>query len=1146
MGKTIKRNILFTLLSLIVMTTHAFTIQKLKTEYMTTPLGIDVQQPRFSWQMGDSIQGASQTAYQITVTSEYGHNMWNSGKIPATHSVGIRYQGSALQPMTRYKWTVSVWNGTNEQQQASSWFETGLMSTTDKDTAWGGAQWIGANDENGYIFYSQYLPVFRIDYKVQLDRLTKTTEAGFIYGGNDERLMDRNKNLFGLANEKDQSYVKVVFNIAPLFHGDSAQIDVYRVGYTQRDRADTPFASAKIPTSLINKDNCYHAHNVMIASVSGRTYIWVDQWKYLIVKDLQLNPSDHAAFPVVGDVGFYVPKGKKALFGTANIHNFRQPWHTISILADNLTVNGPTALFTPHENGAPLLRTEFSITGKSIAKARLYATARGAYEMMVNGHRVSDDYLNPGLTQYNKTLFYQTFDVTKILKEGNNALGAILNEGWWSGALTYKPDSWNFFGDRQALLAELVINYTDGTQQRIVTRPSTWRYTTDGPVRMGSLFQGEVYDATRESLTNGWTQAGYNANGWHPAVKVSLDEIMSKAQTNAFPTPDDYSKFTLTAQIGQPVRQFATLTAQSMTEPRQGVYVYDMAQNMAGVPEITFHGLTPGTKVLLRFAEMKYPDLPTYKGNAGMVMTENMRDAMEQDIYIAKGGTETFHPRYTYHGYRYVEVTGIPTPLPVSDVKGIVLSSVDQLASDLSTNDPDVNRLYKNIQWSTLANVFSVPTDCPQRNERMGWSGDLSVFAPSMTYLFNGAEFLRRHLRALRDTQLSNGDFSPIAPIGGNFGGPLWASVGIVVPWQSYQQYGDIDALREHYTAMKQFINLYTTQFIDSRTGAFHDTDPNALGDWLGFEQKKNDNNLLYDAYLVHELDIMQKTATVLGKNDDAQRYAFLKKQRTDFINTHYVNQQTGEMKGNTQTSYALPLAFGIIDPSVRAKTITDFLNLLSHPAKGDDGSVYPPYSLMTGFIGTAWISNALSECGHSDAAYRMLENRQFPSWLYPVKQGATTIWERLNSYTIKNGFGNNNSMNSFNHYAFGSVAAWLMQHSLGIKHDELAPAFKHFYLEPEPDPNGGITEAQGHYDSMYGRINSCWHQQGNHLIYRCTVPANTSATVRLPITLDNKGRVNEKVMVNGKKLKKKCISVVNGKLQMEIPSGDYHFEIGL
>ena len=1169
-----KKVILSALFLLVIQVANAFTLHALRVEYEENPIGIDATSPRFSWQMRDTKRGARQTAYQLWVTNPAGKQVWNSGKVMSNTSLNIRYAGEKLHPTTRYQWTIAVWNEANEVQKASAYFETGLMTTSDSDAKWGGAQWIGASTADAYTFFSQYLPVFSMDVSLMLDQETHTQEAGFFYGANDIRLLNANKNILGVANKPNESYIKVVLNTRPLDQHDSARIEIYRVGYTRNDRASVPFATAKVPTSVINQANRYAPHSIQLLSMHGTTQVYVDDAAEKVIADLNLNPmgkgGDYISFPCVGDVGLYVEEGKRAHFGVANIRNYRSPNNVIATFANDTTIVASTPFTTPCEHGAPLLRTCFALNDKPIAHARLYISARGIYDCYVNGTLLSRDYFNPGCTQYNKTLFYQTYDITPLLTKGQNALGIMLNEGWWSGASTFAGENWNFYGDRQSVLAQAIITYADGTTTRVVSSPDTWQYTTDGPVRLGSFFQGEVYNALQEAAVQGWSTAAFDDHAWRNAVQIPLEGTISHAQPSGFfawPTPDNYADFKLMAQVGKPVRHFTTLQSQRVDQPRPGVFVYDMGQNMAGVPRITFQGLAPGTKVYMRYAEVTYPNLPEYQANVGMVMMENQRGAMEQDIYIAKGGTETFSPRATYHGYRYVEITGIPAPLPTHQVEGWVLSTVDSIASGYKTNHELLNRFFKNVTWSTLANVLSIPTDCPQRNERMGWSGDLSVFSPAMSYLFNGANFFKRHLIALRDTQLDNGNFSAIAPVGGGFGGPLWASVGIIMPWQTYLQYADKEALAAHYPAMQRFIHLQTTKYIDAKQGFYNFTDGIGLGDWLGFEVNKNDNSLLFDCYLVHELDIMARAAKALGHANDAQRYAQMRDKRIQFINHHYINRATGRTEGSglgeekpnpfggmdgpkrkgvaidAQTSYALPLVFHIVSPDVRHRFVDAFLQTVRRESMGDDGKTYPSHALMTGFIGTAWLNQALSECGHSEEAYKMLLNTRFPSWLYPVIQGATTIWERLNSYTKENGFGGNNSMNSFNHYAFGSVTNWLMQHSLGIARDETTPGFQHFILQPTPDPTGTLTHAEGFYDSMYGRIESQWEQTTHETHYHFVVPANTSATLWLS-TAGGKA-----IYLDGKQVDKTTKGVVLGsairdRQSLNLPAGSYDFVV--
>lgn len=1137
-------------------------LDRLTTEYTNTPMGIDVTVPRFSWQMKTSgdVRGDKQKAYQIKVVNEQNEEMWNSGRVESDVSLTVNYAGKPLQPTSRYRWTVTVWNQDDIKLMSSSWFETGLMSSDNAYANWSGAKWIGGDDDSR-TFYSHYLPVFKMNCSIQLDKKSKTTRAAFIYGANDERLMDSNKNLYHLANKQNESYIKVELDISPLLNGKEATLNVYRFGYKPTDKEDSVFKSIPIPLTLINKENRYAQHTVSLSSNLGYTQFYIDNNEKEI-GNMDLNPlgrgGDFIAFPMVGDVGYSVSKGCSATFSKLEIVNFRSPSNTIVTVQDkDLSVTGGKtgyiSILTPKGNGAPMLRTVFETLPKAIQKARLYITSRGIYDAYVNGKAVTNDYLDPGLTQYNKTHMYQTFDVTDYIHSGNNAIGAVMSEGWWSGGMTFTGENWNFFGDRQSLLAKLVVTYRDGTETTVVTNPATWQCFTNGPVAYGSLFQGEVYDATKDALVEGWATPSYDASAWKPACEVALKGNISTIGNYKMPKVDDYSNFTLTGQFGRTIKPIKQLTAQSVEEVRPGVFVYDMGQNMAGVPSINFNGMKPGTKITMRFAEVKYPDLPEYKDNTGMIMLENIRAAMAQDIYIAKGGEETFSPRFTYHGYRFVEITGIDKALPVDDVKGIVISTIHKRMSDYKTSNDKVNKLWNNITWSAYANFMSIPTDCPQRNERLGWAGDISVFSRTATYLGDVPRFLRRYLHSMRDVQSEDGRFPDIAPVGGGFGGMLWGSAGITIPWESYQQYGDKVLLNEHYDAMKRYISYIFDKAIDPKTNLIVQTKSwGDLGDWLGLEDGKNDKSLIWESYFIYDLQLVAKMATALGKTDDAQHYQQLCNDRKTLFRNTYIQPETGRTiysafapnkKGtlvNTQTSYVLPLAFDIVDGENKTLFVRNLIDAMSKDSRTDKGKVCPPYSLMTGFIGTAWISKALSDNGYSSVAYKLLQQTSYPSWLYSVEQGATTIWERVNSYTKADGFGGNNRMNSFNHYSFGAVGAWMFDHSLGIQRDENTPAFKHFILKPEPDVNGTMTYAKGYYDSMYGRIKSSWSISGNEVNYSFSIPANTSATLYLPSTS------LKQVKESGKSCKKskgvKYIDAKDGYVILELQSGNYEF----
>ena len=446
-------------------------------------------------------------------------------------------------------------------------------------------------------------------------------------------------------------------------------------------------------------------------------------------------------------------------------------------------------------------------------------------------------------------------------------------------------------------------------------------------------------------------------------------------------------------------------------------------------------------------------------------------------------------------------------------MQSIVVSSINRFDSHFECSYALVNRLWDNIRWSTLGNFISLPTDCPQRNERMGWSGDINVYARTASFLWDCKEFLRKHLQSMRDIQLENGRFPDVAPIGGGFGGFLWGTAGITIPWEIWLHYGDKQVLVEHYDAMKRYMDYVEQNYIDPTSNLFVQNNQEAkLSDWLGLEDNKNDKSLLFECYYIYDLEIMQNVARLLGKSQDEQRFAQTLKQRKEFFAQTYLEPETfrtiasafmGEQAGkpiDIQGSYVLPLAFDVLEGEAKEKLFNNLVKTIERTNTTDAGVECPPYSLMTGFITTSWISRVLTDNGRADVAYRLLQNEQYPSWLYPVTQGATTIWERLNSYTQTDGFGGNNSMNSFNHYSFGAVGQWLINRCLGIERDEQQPGFKHFYLRPVADPTGQMTYARGHYDSPYGRIESGWERKANGEVeYTFTIPQGTTATVILP-----------------------------------------------
>lgn len=922
------------------------------------------------------------------------------------------------------------------------------------------AEWITVNRDSLPV-YKDYLSVFRLGFRLDCP---EGSSASLFFGKDDPRLMDPNRNVYGLASPTGGSYFRVAVD------GDS--IRLFRSGYSPEDNPSE--ALAVFPADGMR----HHGDSIEIAVNNGHLDVFVNGRKagYRGVNPLG-NGGDYIAFPVLGSVAVEIPDGSKAAVSDITVSNFRDPRNVVARLSPMPEHSSPktqdSRLNVP-ERSMPEFRSVITVDPrKTVRKATANATAMGIYDLYVGGERVNDEYFLPGSTQYNKTHLYHTFDLTDRLKPGDNEIRARLGEGWWSGPSTYMGEYWNFFGDRQAFKADIIVEYTDGSSDRFVTSPGTWEYSIDGPLLVGSFFHGEVYDSRKEDMGGRLPSRPHRA--WSNA------EVLPLAETVA-PLPGGWEGVDLRPTFGDRVLAVDTLTALSMTEPRPGVYVYDMGQNMAALPCLTFDGLKSGQEVTVRHGEVLYPDMPQYAPNAGMVMTENLRAAMCADRYIASGGgREEFSPRHTLHGYRFLELTGLDAPLPLEAVRSVPVSSVHGFKAHFECSDTLLNRLWENVKWSTLSNFISIPTDCPQRNERLGWMGDISVFSPTATKIADVEPLLRQYMQSVRDCQAENGRFPDVAPTGVGFGGLLWGSAGITVPWECYRQYGDTALLAEHYPAMRKYIDYVLRETIDPATGVVvQKRQWGDLGDWLSPEYDRTDKSLLWECYLIYDLEIMRDVASLLGFPEEAERYAGLADERRQFFARTYVDPATqktrwsafdGAKEGqpvDTQSSYALPLAMGIYDtPGFRE----NFVATVERENRADNGTVCPPYSLMTGFIGTAWIMEALSEIGRDDVAYRLLTSTAYPSWLYPVTQGATTIWERLDSYTDKAGFGSNNSMNSFNHYSFGSVADWLLTRCLGFRTGPDGG----MTAAPTPDPTGRIKWARGWIDTPEGRLESSW-----------------------------------------------------------------------
>ena len=701
-------------------------------------------------------------------------------------------------------------------------------------------------------------------------------------------------------------------------------------------------------------------------------------------------------------------------------------------------------------------RNEFSVQ-KKIKSARVYVTSLGLYELYLNGAKVGDQLFTPGWTSFNKRLQYQTYDVTAMIQE-KNALGAILGDGWYRGNIGWQNQR-NYYGEKLALLLQLEINYTDGTSETIVS-DSNWK-TSTGPIVESDIYNGETYDANLE--LGAWANADFNDVNWE---KVS---ILNK--------PKDI----LVAPQGVPVRAVEEIKPiENITTPK-GEMVVDMGQNMVGWVRIKISG-KKGDKVVLKFAEVLDKE--------GNFYTDNLRAAKCTDTYIfAKDGEVVFEPKFTFHGFRFLMLEGLENAPALDDITGVVIYSDMAPTGSFECSEPLINQLQHNIQWGQKGNFLDVPTDCPQRDERLGWTGDAQVFAPTAAYNFDVAAFYTKWMKDVALDQLDNGVVPHVIPdvLKERGGSTAWADAAIIVPWTTYLSYNDKRILEVQYESMKKWVGFMEEQAGDDLLwiGGTH------YGDWLAFATTRSDypgattdKDLIATAYFSYSSGLLGKIATIIGKDADAKKYI----QLSEDIKKAWVNEfvtPSGRVASNTQTAYCLALAFDLLPEDMKLKAaayLADDVKKMKH--------------LTTGFVGTPLLCKTLSDYGYEDLAFMLLNRKQYPSWLYPVTQGATTIWERWDGQKPDGTF-QSVGMNSFNHYAYGAIGEWLYTYVSGIKINEKIPGYKHFILEPHP--GGGLTHAKAEYESMYGKIVSDWALDGNTLQYNVQIPANTTATLILP-----------------------------------------------
>ncbi|MCF6406416.1 glycoside hydrolase family 78 protein [Chitinophaga filiformis] len=749
---------------------------------------------------------------------------------------------------------------------------------------------------------------------------------------------------------------------------------------------------------------------------------------------------------------------------------------------------------------SPLFRKTFQ-TAKKIQSATAYITARGMYEARINGQRVGDAFLTPGWTSYRKRLQYQQYDVTKLLRQGANAIGATLGVGWYSGYLAWE-NSKNHFGSRIGLLFQLNIQYTDGTEEMIVS-DNSWKSSTGG-ILYSEIYNGETIDARKDK--EGWSEPGYDDHSWS-GVQLSADN----------------NKDNLIATINEPVRKHEQFKPVKIFTTPAGEKVMDFGQNLVGWVQVQMKGRA-GDSIVLQHAEVL-----DKKGN---FYTENLRKAKQQNTYIFKGsGTELFEPHFTFQGFRYVKVTGFNGELSPDNFTAFALYSDMPATGEFSCSNQLINQLQHNIQWGQRGNFLDVPTDCPQRDERLGWTGDAQAFFRTAAYNRQVNNFFAKWMKDVAADQRADGSVPFVVPnvLGqGSMGSAGWADVATIIPWGMYLTYADKRSLEQQYPSMKAWVEYIHKQSPqDLWNTGFH------FGDWLFYHPDDDldgraaitDKYLIAQCFYAHSTQLLINAAQVLGKTADVTEYtALLQRIKAAFLK-EYVTPN-GRLVSSSQTAYVLALNFDMLPENLREQAADRLVeNIKSYNNH-----------LTTGFLGTPYLCHVLSRFGHLDMAYTLLLQDTYPSWLYPVKMGATTIWERWNGQKPDHTF-ENAGMNSFNHYAYGAIGDWMYRVTAGIDTKEDAPGYRQIIIRPRP--GGSLTQATGTLQTYYGQIKSSWQLQNGQFVLDVEIPANTTATVYMPV---KSGGV---IMENGKAVsEQKDIRMVSGDKEqgLEIGSGKYHF----
>jgi alpha-L-rhamnosidase len=1077
-------------------------VASLQCDSLTEPLGIDDASPTFSWKLLDATAGARQTAYRIEVFSAgtvggavggpAAPDVWDSGKVRSSAATGITYQGPKLQPSTRYFWQVEVWGKEGKPYPVSSrtWWETGLL-----DQAALTSQWIGYESP-------------------ELHRL-RNSSAQWIT--NPEGTAPMGKDT--LHAFRTRFTLNKPVQSAVLYTTGEDTATAWVNGYKVLSaRPNPPWGRTPWMT--------YERQDVTAQMTLGENTLAIQITHYgpgpttsnetpmsaclsVVYADgsteLHISDTDHWK-AALNAVGAWWGKG----FNDS-------AWSHAQAFPLSTNASGEAEDVRPWPTGpVALLRRAFDVKAK-VVSARLYATALGAYKFRINGKVIGDQILAPGWMDFREHISYQVYDVTAEVREGSNVMGAYLAAGWYATPLKWSGEGNNYGNTQPALRAQLRLQRADGSVQWIATDDS-WK-GEPSEILKAEIYDGETRDERK--VERGWDSAGFDAGAWHPVTVVSPKEPK------------------LLAQFFPPIREERVMKAKAITSPAAGVYILDFGQNMSAVPLLHVKGQR-GDAIQLRFAEVLNTD--------GTLYVENLRNAKATDHYLlAGGGDEGFQPEFTFHGFRYMEVTGLRKAPTAETLQAVVLHTDAPFTMQFETGNAMVNQLWSNVLWGQRSNFVGLPTDCPQRDERLGWTADAQVFWRTAAFNMDLNTFTRKFSTDLRGTQVGTsmyGIFAPGVDASNPGYGAAWSDAGVIIPWSGWMQSGDRRIVDENWDGMVQYIAQIEA---GNSNHLWQKNFGTPFGDWLS-PTIATPEDLLATAYWAYDVEMMRQMAVATGRTAEAQRYAALHEAIRLAFEKAYVRDdgtvgtvdhypsipaptnhpETGDANHDkfveTQTGYVLALHMGLVPEPLRAAAAKRLVAMLQQNH----------WLLGTGFLGTPYLLEVLSRTGYSDVAYRLLLNTEYPSWGYLIEHGATTTWERWNGDQMRG----DPSMNSYNHYAYGAVAEWMYRFGAGIDTTPTDAGFREIVLHPNFDAR--LRSLKLDYDSQQGVIHSDWQVDGAQVTWNVTVPANTRAILQTAL-------INaEAFQLGGEPLESNAGIQKISDDEYELPSGSYTFKAKL